>query len=156
MTVWPPYLLVRFGLEILMRIQAVHSPLEVGWSICNSLCSSSDSCLSHTDWFWLFLYPLSLHLAPEQIAPYSLFCSLHTEFQTLQSSFCNRQQVHFFSTAPPASNSPWCPTIIFRLNRPNWKKEKLPVRRGNWNFSVYIFHKHFSFNSRRSCQCKGH
>lgn len=82
---------------MLMRIQAVLSP--VGWGTCNSLCSQSSSYLSLPDCFYLFLYPLSLCLAPEQTAHHSLLCSANTKFkiQTLPSSFCRRQQMQFFS-----------------------------------------------------------
>lgn len=136
------YPLVTFGLEMLMRIQAVLSP--VGWGTCNSLCSQSALHLSLTDCFYLFLYPLSLCLAPEQTAHYSLLCSANTKFQTLPSSFCSRQQTQFFSTVLAASNTPSCPAVTVRLDRANSKEKNFQWGEETGclpSLGVYVFHK---------------
>lgn len=141
---------------MLRRIQAVLSP--VGWGTCNSLCSQSTLYLSLTDCFYLFLYPLSLCLAPEQTAHHSLLCSANTKFQTLPSSFCRRQQMQFFSIVLNVlcqqhsfMSCSYSQTEQSQLNR-----EKLPVRRGNQmspqSWCLYISQVFVSLSGfRRNC-----
>lgn len=128
----------------------------MGGSICNSLCSQSNLCLSHTGCFYLFLDALSLCLAPEQTALTPCFVQQIQNFKPCKAASAIGSERT--SSTPRYQPAALCCALQLHSDQIDPIKKKtnknLPVKRGNWMSSqskCLRISQVFVFGFRRNC-----